>query len=288
MERPISATRPVGRHGIRRLAARSGLSFAALGLCSLAVVTLAACSSGGSNPSPSGSAGAGAGLEGKVWKATQIAGVNELVEDAQVSAEFSAGTVSGSGGINRYSAGYTVSDPNGIAVSQPASTLIAGPQKAMDQEAAYFAALMKATTFSATDDSLTLSDGAGNVLVRYAVLEPTVLEGTEWQALAYNNGKGGLQSPAADGEMTAVFGTDGSLSGTASVNRYSTTFTTAGEAMTIDEQIVTTKMAGPENLMRQEAAYLAALPKTAVYSIEGDELWLRDAEGAALAHYRAK
>jgi heat shock protein HslJ len=47
-------------------------------------------------------------------------------------------------------------------------------------------------------------------------------------------------------------------------------------------------MAGPEELMKQESAYLAALPKTATYTIEGDELWLRDASGAALAHYVAK
>jgi heat shock protein HslJ len=58
--------------------------------------------------------------------------------------------------------------------------------------------------------------------------------------------------------------------------------------MSVDAAIITTKMAGPEELMKQEAAYLAALPKTATYTIEGDELWLRDATGAALAHYVAK
>ena len=58
--------------------------------------------------------------------------------------------------------------------------------------------------------------------------------------------------------------------------------------MTIDEQIISTKMAGPPELMEQEAAYLAALPQTATFTIEGDELWLRDAEGAALAHYVAE
>jgi hypothetical protein len=40
--------------------------------------------------------------------------------------------------------------------------------------------------------------------------------------------------------------------------------------------------------MRHEAAYLAALPKTATYSIEGEALWLRDVDGAAPAHYVAK
>jgi len=57
--------------------------------------------------------------------------------------------------------------------------------------------------------------------------------------------------------------------------------------MTIMPDIVTTKMAGPEKLMKQEAAYLAALPQAADYTIEGDELWLRGNEGAVLAQYVA-
>jgi heat shock protein HslJ len=84
-----------------------------------------------------------------------------------------------------------------------------------------------------------------------------------------------------------VFGDDGSLTGNASVNRYTTGCTTSGETMSIDAAIATTKKAGPKELMRQEAAYLAALPETATWSVEGDDLWLRDADGAAPAHYIA-
>jgi heat shock protein HslJ len=88
----------------------------------------------------------------------------------------------------------------------------------------------------------------------------------------------------------AKFGADGSLSGMASINSYSTTYLTSqsGDGMTIDAKIISTKMAGPADLMRQEAAFLAALPRTATYSIEGGELWLRESTGAALAHYVAK
>ena len=155
-------------------------------------------------------------------------------------------------------------------------TMMAGPPEAMAQETAYFAALTKVTQFAVTADSLTLTDDEGTVLVRYAVVQPTTLEGTEWDALAYNNGKGALQSLAASSAITATFGSDGSLTGKAGVNRYTTTYATSDGAMTIDAAIATTKMAGPEELMKQEAAYLAALPQTATYTIEGDELSLRD------------
>lgn len=281
-------TRPAEsrRHRADRRRTRLLLLIAAA-LCVAAVpVVLSAC---GSEDTSGGGEDPATALEGKVWKAVEIAGVEAAPADgAEATATFEAGTVSGTGGVNRYSAAFTTEAPDGIAIEQAAATLMAGPEDAMTQEDAFFAALAEAATFEVTDASLTLRGGDGATLVRFEVAVPTALEGTAWQALAYNNGKGGLQSLAADSTITAVFGADGTLKGKASVNQYSTGYSTSGETMTIEEQIITTKMAGPQELMDQEAAYLAALPQTATYAIEGDELWLRDADGAALAHYRAE
>jgi heat shock protein HslJ len=230
-------------------------------------------------------------LEGKTWKATEITGVPEIVSSkgSATTAVFAGGKIAGSGAINRYSGPYTTGPGNTIEVGALISTQMAGEPAAMAQEQAYFAALQKATEYSVTETSLTLMDEKGATLVKYEAVEPTALTGTEWQAVAYNNGKGALQSLAADSTITATFGEDGTLAGNASVNQYSTKYTVSGQdQMTIDPQIATTKMAGPEDLMAQEAAYLAALPQTATYTIEGDELWLRDATGAAMAMYVAK
>jgi len=286
------ATHHTRRFTVTRFCSRSALSLVAVGLVALASLVSSGCSSGaGSSASPS-STGAdnSKALEGKVWKATEISGVTTVLTEkgTEVTAAFVAGKLSGSGGVNRYTATYETQSGDKITISQPAATLMAGPPEAMAQEQAYFAALTKATKFAVTADSLTLMDDQGTTLVRYAVVQPTTLEGTEWHALAYNNGKGALQSLAASSAITATFGSDGSLAGNASINQYSTTYTTSGDAMSIDAQIVSTQMAGPADLMKQEAAYLAALPQTATYTIEGDELWLRDADGAALAHYVAK
>jgi len=274
---------------VTRLSHRRVLPLAAAAaLVALAALAGAGCSSGdGSGGSGSDD---GAALEGKTWKATEIAGVTAVITEkgAEVTAAFAAGELSGSGGVNRYTATYTTQSDGKIEISQPASTMMAGPPKAMAQEEAYFAALAKATRYAVTADALTLTDDEGATLVRYAVVQPVTLEGTEWEALAYNNGKGALQSLAASSAITATFGSDWSLTGNAGVNQYTTTYTTSGDTMTIDAAIATTKMAGPEELMQQEAAYLAALPQTATYAIEGDELWLRDSTGAALAHYVAR
>ncbi len=171
----------------------------------------------------------------------------------------------------------------------PVSTQMAGPEPAMAQEAAYFAAIQKAATYRVTSDSLTLLDKDGATQVKYEAVAEASLTGTEWSATAYNNGKGGLQSLAADTQITAMFDTKGGLAGNATINQYNTTYTTGDDGkMTISDQIISTKMAGPDAFMAQEAAYLAALPKTATYAIEGDTLTLRDADGAALATYAAK
>jgi len=257
--------------------------------CLVALVALAAaCGStqGSSETSPASSSA----LVGPVWKATEVAGTAVPSGDAatEITAVFADGQVSGSGGVNRYNAGYETPSPDGISIGTIAATQMAGPSAAMKQEAAYFAALAAASSYSATADSLTLADDQGTTLVRFESVPPTALQDTEWHALAYNNGKDALVGITAAGDITAVFAADGTLSGNASVNRYSTTYTTSGASMTIDAAIATTKKAGDDKLMKQEAAYLAALPTTATYTIEGDELWLRDASGAAVAHYVAR
>ena len=265
---------------------------AAAGLLLLAGLPLlaAACGTSSGGSSSDGSGGVQA-LEGKLWTATQIDGVAEVLPAGQFAstAAFKDGAVGGSGAVNSYRAAYTASDDGSIEIKQPASTLMAGPPKANEQERAFFTALTQAQRFEVSGQTLKLYGSGDTLLVTFAETKPVSLTGTTWKATAYNNGKDALVSLVADSEITAVFSEDGKLGGTASINNYSTTYTTGADgAMTIDAQISATEMAGPEELMAQEQAYLAALPQTATYSIQGDHLWLRDADGAAVAQYVAE
>jgi len=264
----------------------SAILLLAVGSLILAVLGNAGCTS---KPMPA--TDDSKALEGKVWKATEISSSQGLVPtiDVEITAEFASGKLTGTGGVNRYNTTYTTQPGNKIAIAPAAATLMAGPPAAMAQEQAYFSALGKAAAFDVTADSLTLKDAQGNALVKFAAVEPKTLTGVEWEAIAYNNGRNALQSLAASSSITAKFGTDGTLSGNATINTYNTTYTTAtGGKMTISGTISASRMAGPPELMEQENAYLAALPKTATYTIDGDELWLRDASGAAMAAYVAK
>jgi heat shock protein HslJ len=251
---------------------------------SLMVLTGAGCGQAGATDDSKA-------FEGTTWRATEIAGLTTVLtaRGSASTAKFDSGTVGGSGAVNSYSATYTTGPGNTIKIGAAATTEMAGPDDAMAQEAAYYAALPKAASYQVTASSLTLLDSKGKVLVKFEVVPPTPLTGAEWQATAYNNGKGGLQSLAEGSAITANFETNGALDGNAGINQYSTKYTTSGQGkMTIDAQIVSTKMAGPEAFMTQEAAYLAALPKTASYTIEGDVLQLRDPGGTAVATFVAR
>jgi heat shock protein HslJ len=263
-------------------------SLTVISLCSAAMVVLALVVVTGCGSSGSSTADDSKSLEGKTWKATEIAGVKSVLTTpgSTATAKFAAGRIAGSATINTYSGSYTTGPGNTMQIGSLMNTQMAGPADAMAQEQAYLAALQKAATYKVTSDSLTLLDSKGATLVKYAVAVDTPLTNTKWHATGYNNGKGALQSLAANTLITAVFGTNGDLAGNATINQYSTKYTSSADGkMTIDAQIISTKMAGSAEAMAQEAAYLAALPKTASYEIDGDVLTLRDASGAALATY---
>ena len=115
-------------------------------------------------------------LVGTGWTATMInngrGGVASLVEGTAVTAEFGAdGRVTGSGGCNGYGGPFTL-DGTALAIGPLATTMRAcpAPEGIGEQEAAYFAALGRVTTWSYSEDRLQLraADGALQVELRTA------------------------------------------------------------------------------------------------------------------------
>ena len=94
--------------------------------------------------------------------------------------------------------------------------------------------------------------------------------------LNYNNGREAVVGALAGTEVTAIFGADGNLTGTAGCNNYIAGFQVDGNNITI-EPAATTRMfcAGPEGVMDQETAYLRAIENAATYKIDRQQLWLR-------------
>lgn len=95
---------------------------------------------------------------------------------------------------------------------------------------------------------------------------PPDLAGTKWTALTYTVG-GKTQTVLADAPITAEFA-DGTMSGNAGVNQYNTAYTQDGFNLTVDEAIMTTKMAGSEEAMAQESNYLTTLKTVETFLID--------------------
>jgi heat shock protein HslJ len=158
----------------------------------------------------------------------------------------------------------------------------------MEQEAAFLATLNRAATYEIAGNRLQIEDEDGLMVLTFSELKPEPLVGTPWKLAWYDNGKGGLASTLAGTQITALFGDDGTLTGSAGCNSYSVGYQVTEAQITIGPAASTMMQCPePEGLMEQEFAYLAALETATLYEIEGDELRLLNAEGLKAAVYAA-
>ena len=233
---------------------------------------VAACSGGASG-------GTGGTIEGTTWKLTSydVAGTSTPVPaDVFVDARFADGQVAGSSGCNIYS-GSAVITGSSIKVGQLTSTLIGCEGPAADVETAYLAHLGKATSFTATADALTIYDPDGKASLVYAAGAANPLIG-EWVVTGYNNGAGGVVSPAVGTTLTATFTAD-AVSGSSGCNTFSGSFALDGTSVTIGP-LASTRMACDQAVMDQEAAFLTALQTPSTLEQSGANVSLRDSTGA--------
>jgi len=250
---------------------------ALLACVGLAIVSATGCSGSSSN----------AGLlAAHQWKVTKL-GVNGYTGSAPITSVFADGKLSGSTGINQYSATYDAQTGSSITIKLGPMTLVAGTPQAMAAEQQFTKALASAASYAVDEDSLTLFDANGVSVVVYTVLQPTPLVGTTWKATGINNGTQAVVSTLASASVTAQFGADGTVSGSGGVNRYRAGYTTSGPSIAIQAHAVT-KLAGPADAMQQEAAYFSALAKAAKYTVDGTTLTLRDSSGATQVTYAAQ
>ena len=106
------------------------------------------------------------------------------------------------------------------------------------------------------------------------------LSGTSWQLSSL-----GGALPISGTSATLEFGTDGSLTGSDSCNRFMTTYVSKNDSLTVTQPAAGTLMACDENIMKQADAYSAALAATKSFTSDGTSLILKDAAGKILATF---
>ena len=112
--------------------------------------------------------------------------------------------------------------------------------------------------------------------------DPKALQSASWILRQYD--AGGALVEAADRSGSLTFDPDGSLPGSTGCNRFIGTWEAEGNNLTLAIG-PTTLMACPEPLMAQESAVLAALPRTATYSLTDGMLTLTASSGEPVAVY---
>jgi heat shock protein HslJ len=204
-------------------------------------------------------------------------------EEVAPSATFMDGRVAGSTGCNQFTAPYTL-DGSALEIGQIASTRMACGPPGDTVEREYVAALGQVAAWRSEGDELTLLDGDENEVLGYRVGTP---EGS-WEVTGMRQADA-IVSPIRETQITASFGEDGTLSGSAGCNTYTAAYTTNKGEIEITEPASTKKACTePEGIMKQEAAYLAALPTAVGFRVSGRTLELLTAEETPLLSYSRK
>jgi heat shock protein HslJ len=270
----------------------------------VAAIVTAGCISGTSTP------GGVAGLTGTSWALDSYLAENgtlvPVLPGTEVTAAFGTdGRVGGSAGCNSYGGNYSL-DGTALSVSSLVQTLklCEKPEGIMEQEARFMDLLGSAAECRIEDDRLEIVDSAGaTTLVFVKGPAPAALSGTSWTLVSLAGEDGTMAPVLAGTNVTAAFGTDGRVGGSAGCNRYGANYTTDGASLTI-EPAVRTEMycSEPPGIMDQEDRYLALLAEVASYRVErvtadgervplvetvsswmeSDRLVLTDSEGADL------
>jgi len=231
-------------------------------------------------------------LEGVSWSLDSLLNSEgetvSVLPNTDVTAWFQDGRVSGNAGCNNYAAGYE-SIGNNLTIGPMSSTLMACPdENVSQQESDYLMDLGSAASYDISDNQLRIMNSSGAVILTYSVAQTIPLVGTLWNMTTYNNGMGALVSALSDINTTALFGSNGSLTGSAGCNRYQATYQTNDSQIKIGPT-ATTRMMCEESVMEQEIDYLNALQSAVRYETQADDLVLFNANDTkAVTFQRAK
>lgn len=254
-----------------------------MAVCALPLIA-AACAASPSGPARSGPASGPShrpDLIGTSWVLDAL-GEKPLVEGSTVTAYVEPdGTVSGSGGCNRYRAKFQVEDATLRLTGPPVGTMMACPEPIMAQEAKYFAALERVRSFAVDGERLTLRDEASTPVLSFAAASSD-LAGTAWSVIAFNDGSS-VTTVLEGTHPTLSFGEDGNAFGSAGCNSFTGPFTLGEQSLGLGP-LASTMMAcsSPAGIMTQEQKLLAALESVTSYRLEADRLTLRAGERLAV------
>jgi heat shock protein HslJ len=95
-----------------------------------------------------------------------------VLESAPITAEFAEdGTLSGSSGVNTYTTTYEIDGESMTISGEIATTMMTGPEDAMNQESNYLLTLPTVQSFNMMNDELILLGPSDSLIARYRPAE---------------------------------------------------------------------------------------------------------------------
>lgn len=229
-------------------------------------------------------------IEGITWQLQQQAvegALTAIPDGVTVTLIMNEGLAGGTGGCNQYWASYT-RDGDALAFSDIGHTLMHCEGPGGEVETVYLANLAAVAAGFSTGGSLLMADAAGETILEFLPAPESGIAGS-WVAAGINNGAGGVETTAITPLVTAEFLESGDLTGFDGCNRFMTSYTLDGEAISIAPEILSTKMACmSEALNSQSQQFRAALIASTAWAVGADgALELRDDSGALQVRFVA-
>jgi heat shock protein HslJ len=128
-------------------------------------------------------------------------------------------------------------------------------------------------------------DGStGSSRIEIAVISG--LTSSRWILDSYSTPSGGFQRPLSGTEITARFGADGSLSGSAGCNSYNGTFTAYDQKLRINRLTASQALCQtPGGIMDQEGTFLSLMQQAATMTISAGQLTVFDSSGNRILEF---
>lgn len=204
-----------------------------------------------------------------------------------------AGKVSGSAPINLYMGSIELTEdgalswgPAGLAVTRKA-----GPPMLMELESLFFEAIERTTSLTMEGGKLVFSSTEPAVtLVFEEQALPAALADYHGRLLTvtYLSADGVSYTLPGQPKLNLVVNNDGRCAGFSGVNRFFGKFEIAADGSAQAGHFGSTMMAGPEDLMKLEQAYLKALGATSRIEFAGGAVRFLNSQGIALIKFEVR
>lgn len=197
-------------------------------------------------------------LNGTSWELAQVSqkGKNVVIpKEAKITINFLENEINGFSGINNYSGDYMVKN-NFTLSADVATTLMAGPENLMNIEQNFLDILQSFPKISYNASTLTLSNKKEVWTFKVLTLNKK-LKNTSWKLLNMDGKDVSKLISKNENNITLSFNENG-INGNSGINNYFGDYEIVNNNIKVGP-LGSTRMAGPENLMKVEREFLELL-----------------------------